>query len=57
MQECKLSPFLSGVAEQYPMLFVKKLQKMTERTRKEVAGVLGREVVGEEVVAEMVKQQ
>ena len=37
LQECKLSPFLSGVAEQYPTLFVQKIQKITERTRREVA--------------------
>lgn len=57
LQECKLSPFLSGVSEQYPMLFVKKLQKITDKTRREVASVLGRQPVAEEVVADKVKQQ
>ncbi len=57
MQDCKLSPFLSGVSEQYPMLFVQKLQKISEKTRREVASVLGRQAVAEDVVAEKVKQQ
>lgn len=47
--DAKLSPFLAGVAEQYPTLFVKKLQKINEKTRREVASVLGRPAVAEEV--------
>ena len=57
LQDCKLSPFLSGVAEKYPTLFVQKLQKITDKTRREVASVLGREPIGEELVAEAVRKQ
>ncbi|GAA5941279.1 uncharacterized protein JCM15063_006424 [Sporobolomyces koalae] len=43
-----LTPFLSSVTEAYRSLFVPKLQKVTKKTREEMAKVLGRPAPSEE---------
>ncbi|BGP20389.1 ATP-dependent DNA helicase srs2 [Rhodosporidiobolus nylandii] len=56
MKTKELSPFLSNVAQQYPTLFVKKLQKVAKKTREETAAVLGREKPDEEEVKRLVEE-
>ncbi|GAA6006862.1 hypothetical protein JCM11491_003209 [Sporobolomyces phaffii] len=41
-QKKSLSPFLTTVSQTYPTLFVNKLQKVSKKTREEMAKVLGR---------------
>ncbi|GAA5896051.1 hypothetical protein JCM5296_006229 [Sporobolomyces johnsonii] len=48
MKTKRLSPFLTTVAQTYPTLFVSKLQKISGKTRGEMAGVLGRQVPDED---------
>ncbi|GAA5902404.1 ATP-dependent helicase [Sporobolomyces salmoneus] len=47
-QSKSLSPFLTTVSQTYPTLFVNKLQKITQKTREEMARVLGRPAPSEE---------
>ncbi|GAA5834422.1 hypothetical protein JCM11251_007984 [Rhodosporidiobolus azoricus] len=56
MKQKELSPFLSTVSTTYPSLFVKKLQKITKKTREEIASVLGRAAVDEEVVKGLLEE-
>ncbi|GAA5916254.1 uncharacterized protein JCM6883_006286 [Sporobolomyces salmoneus] len=47
-QSKSLSPFLTTVSQTYSTLFVNKLQKITQKTREEMAKVLGRPAPSEE---------
>ncbi|GJN94058.1 hypothetical protein Rhopal_007122-T1 [Rhodotorula paludigena] len=50
----KLSPFLATASQTYPSLFVKKLQKVTQKTREETARVLGRPAPNEEKAKQLI---
>ncbi|GAA5966335.1 hypothetical protein JCM21900_003099 [Sporobolomyces salmonicolor] len=50
MKTKRLSPFLTTVAQTYPTLFVSKLQKISGKTRGEMAKVLGRQMPDEDKV-------
>ncbi|BGP43735.1 ATP-dependent DNA helicase srs2 [Rhodotorula kratochvilovae] len=54
MKQKKLSPFLQTASTSYPSLFVKKLQKVTKKTREETAKVLGRQAPSEEQAKRMI---
>ncbi|GAA5891913.1 hypothetical protein JCM6882_007403 [Rhodosporidiobolus microsporus] len=56
MKQKELSPFLSSVSTTYPSLFVKKLQKISKKTREEIAAVLGRAAVDEEAVKALIDE-
>ncbi|GAA6042157.1 hypothetical protein JCM8097_004990 [Rhodosporidiobolus ruineniae] len=57
VKQKELTPFISSVPDQYKKaLFVPKLQKITQKTRTEIAGVLGRPVPKEEVAARMIEE-
>jgi hypothetical protein len=51
-----LSPFLTKVSETYSTLFVKKLQKISKKTREETAAVLGRPAPNEEEVQKTIDE-
>ncbi|KAM0789946.1 hypothetical protein ACM66B_006786 [Microbotryomycetes sp. NB124-2] len=51
-----VSPFLKPVAEKYPSLFVKRLQKIGAKNRQDFARVLGRPVPDEKVVAQTIQE-
>ncbi|GAA6051585.1 hypothetical protein JCM3770_003484 [Rhodotorula araucariae] len=55
MKQKKLSPFLQTASTTYPSLFVKKLQKVTKKTREETAKVLGRMAPSEEAAKQMIE--
>ncbi|KAK4048649.1 ATP-dependent DNA helicase srs2 [Microbotryomycetes sp. JL201] len=50
----EVSPFIKPVAEKYPTLFVKRLQKIGPKQRKEFARVLDRPAPDEQVAARMI---
>lgn len=54
MRSRQLSSFISTAKRDYPSLFVQKLQKVTVATRADVAKVLRRDAVDEEIVAQMI---
>jgi len=54
MKQKKLSPFLQVASTTYPSLFVKKLQKVTLKTREETARVLGRLAPDEDKTKSMI---
>ncbi|GAA5937445.1 hypothetical protein JCM3775_006616 [Rhodotorula graminis] len=54
MKQKKLSPFLQVASTTYPSLFVKKLQKVTHKTREETARVLGRAAPDEDKAKTMI---
>lgn len=54
MKQKKLSPFLQVASTTYPSLFVKKLQKVTLKTREETARVLGRPAPDEDKTKSMI---
>ncbi|GAA6025159.1 hypothetical protein JCM10207_008919 [Rhodosporidiobolus poonsookiae] len=51
-----LSPFLNVASTSFPTLFVKKLQKITTKTREETAAVLDRKTPSEERVKVLVEE-
>lgn len=52
-----LTPFLSTVSTVYKTLFVKKLQRISQTTREELARVLGRPAPNEAIAQEMIDAQ
>lgn len=56
MKQKKLSPFLQTASTTYPTLFVKKLQKVTQKTREEMSKVLGRPAPNEETAKRMIDE-
>ncbi|GAA5883030.1 hypothetical protein JCM16303_006799 [Sporobolomyces ruberrimus] len=53
-QKKSITPFLSTVSQTYPTLFVNKLQKVSKKTREEMAKVLGRVAPDEEEAQKLI---
>lgn len=56
-KEKKLSPFLTDVSIKFPTLFVPKLQKITQKTREDMAKVLGRPIPDPQNAERMIMEQ